>query len=88
VVLFGWAGETPAVLDLSPGTYRVRYCANGMDAGRAADVRTADEPPVDSCLLQIWPAPSTADRVVRTCSQTARSWHEYARGLTATARER
>jgi hypothetical protein len=85
VVLLGWAGESSAVLDLPPGTYRVRYAADGMDAGRAADVRSAEEPPADSYLLQFWPAPHAADRVVRTGSETARYWHGHARGLPSAA---
>jgi hypothetical protein len=85
VLLLGWAGESTAVLDLPPGTYRVRYCADGMDAGRAADVRTMEEPPLDSYLLQFWPAPHAADQVVRTGSKIARYWHRHARGLPSAA---
>jgi hypothetical protein len=85
VDLLGWAGESSASLDLTPQTYRVRYCADGMDAGRAADVRTPEEPPHDSYLLLFWPAPHAADRVVRAGSETARYWHGHARGLPSRA---
>ncbi|RMI28078.1 hypothetical protein EBN03_31690 [Nocardia stercoris] len=68
-------------LDLAEVDYRVRYCARGMDAGREADTRVDDEPPVDCYLLQFWPAPAEPDRVVRQTSDAAAYWHEYARGL-------
>jgi hypothetical protein len=44
VVLVGWAGGSYAPLDLAPDVYRVRSCATGMDAGKAADVRSAGGP--------------------------------------------
>jgi hypothetical protein len=79
VVLLGWAGESFDPLDLAPDVYRVRYCATGMDAGKAADVRTAEEPEADRYLLQFWPAPAEPDRVLRQSSERARHSHDYAR---------
>jgi hypothetical protein len=38
-------------------------------------------PPVDHYLLQFWPAPPAADRVVRQTSRRAAHRHEYARRL-------
>jgi hypothetical protein len=79
VVLSGWAGGSWAPLDLAPDVYRVRYCAAGMDAGKAADVRSEWEPEVDRYLLQFWPAPVQPDRVLRQSGDVARYWHGYAR---------
>ncbi|MFD1648137.1 hypothetical protein ACFSF1_00270 [Pseudonocardia alaniniphila] len=79
VVLCGWAGGSSAPLDLAPDVYRVRYCATGMDAGKAADVRRAGEPEIDRYLLQFWPAPADQDRVLRQTGAVALYWHDYAR---------
>jgi hypothetical protein len=81
--LVQWAGEATWDLDLARTDYRVRYCAVGMDKGRELDTRVAGEPQADSYLLQFWPAPPRADRVVRQTSQTAAYWHRYARELPA-----
>lgn len=70
--LIEWEG--PAVgslVTLGPGAYRVRYCAREMDAGREFD--TGDGP--DSYLLQLWPAATLPDRVVKQTSETAAYWH-------------
>ncbi|MEQ3553398.1 hypothetical protein WIS52_23250 [Pseudonocardia nematodicida] len=84
--LFGWGDEGRSELDLPPDAYRVRYCAAGMDAARAADTRRSDEAILDRYRLQFWPAPAEADRVVRVGSDSARYWHDYAIGLPAPAR--
>ncbi|KOY55976.1 hypothetical protein [Streptomyces sp. XY332] len=76
-----WGGEGAWELDLARIDYRVRYCARGMDEGREADRRGAGEPQAESYLLQFWPAPPRADRVVRQTSQNAAYWHRHARGL-------
>lgn len=64
-------------LDVVP--YRVRYCAVGMDAARAADTRSDDEPELDRYLLQFWPAPPGPDRIVRQTSEIAGYWHGVVR---------
>ncbi|WP_055554169.1 hypothetical protein [Streptomyces sp. NBRC 110028] len=79
--LVQWAGEAVWDLNLAPTDYRVRYCARGMDEGRERDTRVAGEPPVDSYLLQFWPAPPRPDRVVRQASRIAAYWHRSAREL-------
>jgi hypothetical protein len=79
--LLGWAGEWEWPLELIETDYRVRYCATGMDAGRAADTRADDEPEVDRYLLQFWPGPPGPDRVVKQTSTIAAYWHEFARDL-------
>lgn len=81
VLLMGWGGGSRATLPLGAvGTFRVRYSARGMDAGRAADTRGAGEPELDRYALQFW-APPAADLVVRQASEIAAYWHEFARTL-------
>ncbi|KOX02671.1 hypothetical protein ACWD6L_28870 [Micromonospora profundi] len=55
-------------------SYRVRYCARGMDAGKTylGELETV----VDHYLLVFWPAPVEADRVVRRTSRIAAYWHD------------
>jgi hypothetical protein len=77
--LISWAGEWQWPLELIETDYRVRYCATGMDAGRAADTRTDDEPELDRYLLQFWPVPPGPDRVVKQTSAIAGYWHGFAR---------
>ncbi|MFJ3841492.1 hypothetical protein ACIPY6_39115 [Streptomyces sp. NPDC090054] len=79
--LVQWAGEAAWDLHLTRTGYRVRYCARGMDEGQKRDTRVSGEPQADSYLLQFWPAPPRADRVVRQASQKAAYWHRHARGL-------
>jgi hypothetical protein len=79
VSLLGWAGEWQWPLELIETDHRVRYCATGMDAGRAADTRADDEPQLDHYLLQLWPGPPEPDRVVKQTSAIAAYWHGYAR---------
>ncbi|RAJ69322.1 hypothetical protein K377_08144, partial [Streptomyces sp. PsTaAH-137] len=79
--LVQWAGEATWNLGLAQADYRVRYCARGMDEARKLDTRMPEEPQVDSYLLQFWPEPPRADRVVRQTSQIAAYWHRTAREL-------
>jgi hypothetical protein len=81
VILEQWGGEAAWPLDLPPADYRVRYCASGMDAGNEADTRLDDEPMHDRYLLQFWPAPPEADRVLKQTSDHAAYWHGFASGL-------
>lgn len=66
---------------LDPVPHRVRYCATGMDAGRAVGVRDEDDPAVDRYLLQFWPAAPAPDAVLRQTSEIARYWHGHAASL-------
>jgi hypothetical protein len=79
--LVGWAGGWRHELDLPPGPYRVRYSAWGMDAGHQADVRFEDEPQLDRYLLQFWPSDPRPAEVIRSTSEMAAYWHEWARNL-------
>jgi hypothetical protein len=79
--LVTWGGEPVCELPLNEIAYRVRYQANGMDAGRDADTILEDEDEIDSYRLSFWPGPPAPDRVVRQMSGIAAYWHEWARGL-------
>ncbi|MEU3270314.1 hypothetical protein ABZ639_05675 [Saccharomonospora sp. NPDC006951] len=81
IALAGWGGEGHWPLDLPRGDYRVRYCGSGMDEARRADTRMEGDPEIDRYLVQFWPAPASADAVVRCTSAIARYWHGYAAGL-------
>jgi hypothetical protein len=81
VALVQWAGEAWWDLDLEQVDYRVRYCASGMQAAGEADTRLDDAPQIDRYLLQFWPAPPEADRVLKQTTERAAYWHGFARGL-------
>ncbi len=67
VHLAGLDGEAyPLVLPRQD--YRVRYLACGLDEAQAEDGR-------DAYLMQLWPAPPAADRIVRQTSEQAAYWH-------------
>lgn len=74
-----WGGEPVAQLPLDQADYRVRCCAAGMDEARSRERRFRGEPQLDRYLLQFWPAPPAADRVVRQTSASAAYWHDAVR---------
>ncbi|MFF5125952.1 hypothetical protein ACFY41_03310 [Streptomyces syringium] len=80
-VLMEWAGEHQWPLDLEQVSYRVRYSATGMDEADELGARTEEEPRQERYLLQFWPAPPTADTVIKQTSRTAAYWHGVARRL-------
>jgi hypothetical protein len=49
-----------------------------MEEGRELDTRMEEDPEADRYLLQFWPAPMGADRVVKQTSEIAAYWHEFA----------
>jgi hypothetical protein len=72
VVLALWDG--PAFpLDLDERDYRVRFCGIGYDN---EDDQVID--PSERYLVQLWPSPPAADRVLRQTSDTAAYWHRVA----------
>ena len=77
--LVQWAGEDMWELDLEVTDYRVRYCARGMDEANRKDTRLDSEPQLDCYLLQFWPAPPEADRILKQTSKIAAYWHGFAR---------
>ena len=81
-----WGGERYWPLDLTETSYRVRYCATGMDEGRELDTRVIDDEDqededraYDRYVLQFWPAPPAPDQVLRQTSETAAYWHGWVR---------
>mgnify|MGYP000108941856 FL=1 len=80
VALTEWGGESRP-LALQQVDYRVRYSASGMDQARQVDTRFDHEPILDRYLLQFWPAPPSADRLVKQTSAIAAYWHDWARQL-------
>jgi hypothetical protein len=79
LVQWGAAATWPLALELTE--YRVRYYATGMDRAHARDTRRAGEPLLDRYLLQLWPAPTGPDAVVRETSRYATRRNAYARTL-------
>lgn len=78
IELFGPAACSLAVPQVD---LRVRYCAHGMDAAAPLHFVPDDEPTVDRYLLQFWPAPPSADRVLRQTSAVAARRHDWVRTL-------
>ncbi len=73
--LTGWDDGAPGtVFPISRGTYRIRYCANNMDAAREADVGEF----IDSYLITIWPSEITPDEVIKQTSEIADYWNNQA----------
>jgi hypothetical protein len=80
LALVEWGGEVYPI-PLQPGSYRVRYCARGMDIGRNHGVVFEEEDIVDFYSLAFWPAEAAKDRVIKQTSKAAAYWHEWARNL-------
>jgi hypothetical protein len=72
------SGAPPIPLDMEPGSYRARYSAIGFDN----EDRLVDDPP-ERYLLQFWPAPAAADRIVRQTAPGAVHWHGVAQKTSA-----
>ncbi|RZU52679.1 hypothetical protein EV385_4558 [Krasilnikovia cinnamomea] len=81
VMVQEWDGDTYP-LNLPSGQYRVRYCVRGMD--QAHRVGISDEP-VDFYLLQFWPGPPAADRIIRQTSKEAAHAHDVVQRRNASA---
>lgn len=58
----------------TPGGYRARWCASGMDAAYDG-TRQHGEPALDRYLLQLWPASPAPDAVLRRSSAAAAARH-------------
>lgn len=81
MVVTGWGGESSHVEPVpGPGSYRVRYCATGMEAGRRQDT-TVERPAPDRYRLQFWPAPIGPDVILRQTSEAAAVQHGAIRDL-------
>jgi hypothetical protein len=75
-VLSGWSGDPAASFQLTAPAYRARWCASGMEEGRRQDVADEEHPAPDRYALYLWPAPASADAVVRRTSAVAAYWHK------------
>lgn len=71
----GWADDPVVRFDLPAPSYRVRWNAKGLDAGHAQD-NTADHPAPDAYELMLWPAPYSADAILRRTAAQAAYWHD------------
>jgi hypothetical protein len=74
--LMGWASDPSVCFDLPAATYRVRWSASAMDAGRRQDVADEASPAPDRYELAFWPAPAAPDAIVRRTGQAAAYWHD------------
>jgi hypothetical protein len=74
LALVEWGGEVYPV-PLRPGSYRVRYCARGMDLAHNHGVVFEEEDIVDFYYLAFWPAEAATDRVIKQTSKEAAYWH-------------
>jgi hypothetical protein len=81
VSLVPWGAAAVSALDLDRVDHRVRYCADGMEQARAADLRMEGEPELDRYLLQFWPESPGPDRIVKQTTEIAAYWHSFARNL-------
>lgn len=68
-----WGGMDGASIEIPGGSYRLRANARGRDAGRAGEFKPEV---IDFYLLQLWPAPSALDSIVRVGSDNAMHWIE------------
>ena len=80
VALFEWGGESICDVPLSPGTYRVRYCARDMERGSEVDTYIEGKP-VDFYYLAFWLAAPAPDTVVKQTSEVAAYWHNHAKSI-------
>lgn len=81
VAVVEWGGEPVVSMVFGVRDFRVRYSASGMDLARSGPSRFRGDPILDRYLLQFWPAPPSADRVVRQASAAAAYWHNWVREL-------
>ena len=81
ISLVEWAGQASYAIPISPGTYRVRYCAVNMQRGRETDNIREGMAPVDSYSLAMWPSEASPDVVIKQTSEVAAYWHQYASSL-------
>ncbi|GII03704.1 hypothetical protein [Planobispora takensis] len=72
-----WGGEGDHVLPRlpsAPGWYRLRYHAVNMDEGCDVNALATGDAVVDRYLLQVWPQPESAPRVIKSTSHQLAYW--------------
>jgi hypothetical protein len=75
--LFGWDGDASVTFNLPNTSYRLRWSASGMDAGKAQDLATDDFPAPDRYEISLWPAAPAPDSILRRTSDVAAGWHDH-----------
>ena len=85
--LYNWDGDRVCQIPLSPGSYRVRYCARNMDYANDVDT-LVDEEPIDFYALYFWPCVEEPDAVIKCTSSHASYWHEEAQKWTIQQKRR
>ncbi|RFA10276.1 hypothetical protein B7R54_14460 [Subtercola boreus] len=75
--LYGWAADASVLFELPAPTYRLRYSASKMDAGKAQDLATVEQPAPDRYQIDLWPAPPEPDSILRRTSDNAGYWHDH-----------
>jgi hypothetical protein len=72
-VLKDWEGGLVCELPLKPGTYRVRYSARRF--GEDPEDEDDRPEPIESYMLELWPAPPSEDAVIKQTSEHAAYWN-------------
>lgn len=73
ITVLEWGGQAAHVMEVPPGTYRVRYAGSGLDSAHSGPALTRR--PADSYTLSFWPAPPAPDVIIRQSSEFARHRH-------------
>lgn len=80
ITLVEWAADSGVGMAVPVGFHRARYQGRAMQS--ASELGTnVDDTPVDSCRLDLWPAPPAPDRIVKQTSTVAAYWHDWASRL-------
>lgn len=77
-----WNGDISIPLQLPPGEYRVRYSA--FDFGKAEETNQLEEGDVEFYKVDIWPAQTQGDVIIKVTSEEAKYWHSEAKKLRVT----
>ncbi|KVK45413.1 hypothetical protein L905_19370 [Agrobacterium sp. TS43] len=80
ITLLEWAADEGVGMAVPAGSYRARYQGRAMQAANELNTNI-DDIPLDSYQLDLWPAPSTADHIVKQTSTVAAYWHDWASRL-------
>jgi len=74
-ILCEWAHDDTHELKIPNGTYRIRYCINGLDID--PDCYDEDDQPFkhQKYLIQIWPSPLAPDQIIKNETETGLYWH-------------
>lgn len=73
LVLEAWGEEITKKMDLSPGSYRIRYSA--VNFGLAEELGKFDEGDIEIYNIEIWHAPHSEDKIIKATTENAKYWH-------------